>query len=184
MLWHSLVWQNPYLHHTWTMRDERKIAITAVLADGGGGKGLETHDFQCHCWPLATLPARNCLKFLFRFWSSMTFGARIFEQSGSAIAMSGLHWKYCDGNWEPNSWTYNFVEVSGHNLESYQTWGFHIECLHHYAVSDNFFSGGRGGGSKIHCRLLNQWLSRILPRLVGGWGGGGGLRCCIWQCAG
>ncbi len=25
---------------------------------------------------------------------------------------------------KPNSWTYNFIEVSGHNLESSQTWGF------------------------------------------------------------
>ncbi len=30
---------------------------------------------------------------------------------------------------KPNSWTYNFVEVSGHNLESSKTWGFHIQCL-------------------------------------------------------
>ncbi len=25
---------------------------------------------------------------------------------------------------KPNSWTYNFIEVSGHKLESSQTWGF------------------------------------------------------------
>jgi hypothetical protein len=29
---------------------------------------------------------------------------------------------------KPNSWTYNFVEVSGHNLESSQTWGFCVTC--------------------------------------------------------
>ncbi len=32
---------------------------------------------------------------------------------------------------KPNSWTYNFVEVSGHYLESSQTWGFRIQCLHY-----------------------------------------------------
>ncbi len=32
---------------------------------------------------------------------------------------------------KPNSWTYSFVEVSGHTLESSQTWGFCIQCLHY-----------------------------------------------------
>ncbi len=32
---------------------------------------------------------------------------------------------------KPNSWTYNFVEVSGHNLESSQTWSFCMNFLHH-----------------------------------------------------
>ncbi len=42
---------------------------------------------------------------------------------------------------KPNSWTYNFVEVSGHNLESSQTWGFHIQCLQYTPVSiSNHFS--------------------------------------------
>ncbi len=30
---------------------------------------------------------------------------------------------------KPNSWTYNFVEVSGHDLESSQTWGFFMDFL-------------------------------------------------------
>ena len=30
---------------------------------------------------------------------------------------------------KPNSWTYNFAEVSGHNLESSQTWCFHIPTM-------------------------------------------------------
>ncbi len=45
---------------------------------------------------------------------------------------------------KPNSWTHNLVEVSGHNLESSQTWGFHIQCLHYKLVSHHFCS--RGGG--------------------------------------
>ncbi len=32
---------------------------------------------------------------------------------------------------KPNSWTYNFAEVSGHNLESFQTWGFCMDFLNH-----------------------------------------------------
>ncbi len=32
---------------------------------------------------------------------------------------------------EPTSWMYNFVEVSGHNLESSQTWGFCMDFLNH-----------------------------------------------------
>ncbi len=39
------------------------------------------------------------------------------------------------GSWTkpeaPNSWTYNFVDNSGHNLESSQTWGFFMDFLHH-----------------------------------------------------
>ncbi len=30
---------------------------------------------------------------------------------------------------EPNSWTYNFVEVFRHNIESSQTWGIRKQCL-------------------------------------------------------
>ncbi len=32
---------------------------------------------------------------------------------------------------KPNSWIYNFVEVSRHNLESSQTWGFCMNFLNH-----------------------------------------------------
>ena len=42
---------------------------------------------------------------------------------------------------KPNSWTYNFVEVSGHNFESSQTWGFRIQRLHYKPVSEHFCSG-------------------------------------------
>ncbi len=45
-----------------------------------------------------------------------------------------------------NSWTYNFVEVSGHNLENSQTWGFCVQCLHYKPASNHFCSRGRGGG--------------------------------------
>jgi hypothetical protein len=30
---------------------------------------------------------------------------------------------------KPNSWTYNFIEVSGHNLGSSKTWGFFMDFL-------------------------------------------------------
>ncbi len=48
---------------------------------------------------------------------------------------------------KPNSWMYNLVEVSGHNLESSQTWDFRIQYLHYKPVSNHFCSR-RGGGSK------------------------------------
>ncbi len=31
--------------------------------------------------------------------------------------------------WKLNSWTYNYVKVSGQNVERTQTWGFLIHCL-------------------------------------------------------
>jgi hypothetical protein len=41
-----------------------------------------------------------------------------------------------------NSWTFTFVEVSGHNLEISQTWGFPIRCLHYKPVSNQSCSWG------------------------------------------
>ncbi len=45
---------------------------------------------------------------------------------------------------KPNSWTYNFVQVSGHNLESSQTGGFRVQFLQYKRVSNSFCSGGGG----------------------------------------
>ncbi len=59
-------------------------------------------------------------------------------------------------NLKLNSWTYNFVEVSGHNLESYQTWGFHIKCLPYKPIENHFCSGGRGGGLYLLVDVVNN----------------------------
>jgi len=48
-----------------------------------------------------------------------------------------------------NSWTHSFVQVSGQNLESSQTWGFQVQCLHYKPVSNHFAPGGGGGGGEI-----------------------------------
>ncbi len=61
-----------------------------------------------------------------------------------------------------NSWTNNFVEVSWHNLESSQTWGFHTQCLHYKPVSNTTFARGGGGGGKS-VRLLSQLHPRVRP---------------------
>jgi hypothetical protein len=45
-----------------------------------------------------------------------------------------------------SSWTYNFIEVSWHNLGSSRTGGFRKQCLHYKPVSDHFFSSGVGVG--------------------------------------
>ncbi len=46
---------------------------------------------------------------------------------------------------KPTSWTYDFVKVSGHNIESSQTWGFRIQYLHYKPVSTTIAHGGGGG---------------------------------------
>jgi hypothetical protein len=57
-----------------------------------------------------------------------------------------------------NSWKYNnFVEVSGHNLESSQTWGFRIESLQNQPVSNHFCSGG-GGDKNLLVEVM--WIAR------------------------
>jgi len=44
---------------------------------------------------------------------------------------------------KPTSWTYNFFELSGHNLGSSQTWGFRIQCLHYKPVFKLLLLGGK-----------------------------------------
>ncbi len=43
---------------------------------------------------------------------------------------------------KPNSWMYNFVEVSGHNLESSQTWGVCVDFLNHMREGEYGFLSG------------------------------------------
>ncbi len=51
-----------------------------------------------------------------------------------------------------NSWTYNFAAVSGHKLESSQTWGSRWQWLHYKPVSNHFCSRGKGEGGKLLSR--------------------------------
>ncbi len=44
----------------------------------------------------------------------------------------------------PNSLTYNYLEISGHNPESSETWGFRIQYLHYKPVSNTSVQGGWG----------------------------------------
>jgi hypothetical protein len=48
----------------------------------------------------------------------------------------------------PDSWTYNFVEVSGHNLESFQTWGLSIQ--YNVYITNLIQTTFLGGGGGIH----------------------------------
>jgi hypothetical protein len=63
----------------------------------------------------------------------MSFGAIEAPFFSSACFRFGLWGCYC--TWsivihlKPNSWTYNFVEVSGNKLDCSQTWGFCIDFL-------------------------------------------------------
>jgi hypothetical protein len=59
---------------------------------------------------------------------------------------------------KPNSWTYNFVDVSMHNLESSQTCVFRIQCLDYKPVSNHFCWGEMQGG-----KLLSELRQRIRP---------------------
>ncbi len=58
---------------------------------------------------------------------------------------------------KPNSWAYNFIEVSGHNLESSQTWGFSI--LYNVYITNQFqatFAHGGREGVKSVSRTVNS----------------------------
>ncbi len=54
---------------------------------------------------------------------------------------------------KPNSWAKNFVEVSGHNLRSSQTWDFRIQCLHLQTSFKPILLGG-GGGLKLKLKTF------------------------------
>ncbi len=73
-----------------------------------------------------------------------------------------LCWFTSERAQKPNSWTYKFVEVSEHNLESSQTWGFHIQCLHYKPVSNHFFSREREG--RGDCEKQGGKLLRLLSK--------------------
>ncbi len=64
---------------------------------------------------------------------------------------------------KPNSWKYNFVEVSGHNPESFQTWGF---CM---GTGYGFPSGvnSKEGNSLNFCQDFVQEFG--LRSLMGKW---------------
>ncbi len=74
----------------------------------------------------------------------------IMSEAVSQVLRTRLRGNLSGIEQKPNSWTFNFVEVSVHNLESSQTWGFRIQCFHYKPVPNHFFS--RGGGSKM------RWL--------------------------
>ncbi len=62
---------------------------------------------------------------------------------------------------KPNSWTYNFVEVSGHNLESFQTWAIRIvQCLHYKPVSNHICS--RGGVKSVEVTVNSKEEKALL----------------------
>jgi hypothetical protein len=57
---------------------------------------------------------------------------------------------------KPNSWTYNFVEISRHNLESSQAWGFCMDFLNH-----------REGGTVFYQVFLLSPLQRTVTAVTG-----------------
>jgi hypothetical protein len=50
---------------------------------------------------------------------------------------------------KPNSWTYNFVEVSEYDLDSFETWGFREQCSHYKQFQTTFAQEGKGVKSVI-----------------------------------
>ncbi len=56
---------------------------------------------------------------------------------------------------KPNSWTYNFVEVSGHNLASFFRLKVSVYNVHTKNPFQTNFAGEGGGGGKIR---LQRWL--------------------------
>ncbi len=83
----------------------------------------------------------------FNQWTGQWANQIQIKYTNHAIKISTADVKYRYPVLKSNSWTYNFVEVSGLDLESSHIWGFHTQCLHYKPVSNHFCSGGGGGGT-------------------------------------
>ncbi len=121
-------------------------------AGGGGGGGWWSCCCCCRCctcwWrrcgrcpPGCTADTRIlnerfqfCKEFSEQSWSrihertiSLRLYSRYTDPKRKISYLQGVHRTIL----KPNSRTYNFVEVSVHNLASFQTWGFCMDFLHH-----------------------------------------------------
>jgi hypothetical protein len=56
------------------------------------------------------------------------FFVHVYLMTDTRMSYIALAW---DLAWKPNSWTYNFIEVSGHNIQSSQTWGVCMDFIYH-----------------------------------------------------
>ncbi len=61
---------------------------------------------------------------------------------------------------KPNSWTYNIIEVSWHNLESSQTWGLCMDFLNHREGGIIFYQ------VFLLSPLQSNWTVRVCKRLL------------------
>jgi hypothetical protein len=90
----------------------------------------------CSCWQCARLKSflpENMLNYIF-IVREHTYSQQAFEPLIYSMAVRARTFL------NPNSWMSNFVEVSGHNLESSQTWGFCMDFLNHREGGKVFLS--------------------------------------------
>ncbi len=113
---------------------------------GGGGGGLPDHQYRiCSCENYllqgsdlfirrkGLLPQTSlCHTPTFTFTDRTEANILGMEEKKSFTSSTSL---------KPNSWTYNHVKVSGHNLESSQKWGFCMDFLNHGGSGYGFLSG-------------------------------------------
>jgi len=86
------------------------------------------------------------LWYLFNVLRSNSWYCPVKPESFNIIWISVVHMYtvYCTDTWwvqlpKPNSWMYNFVEVSGHNLENSQAWGCCMDFLNHRKEGTVFY---------------------------------------------
>ncbi len=125
------------------LQERRKIQMVQAGHDSGLVKMTDHggHEPGPSLRNLATLVYKNMMMengFTTPQWHSklVNFSWEPWIWKHFAIAVQTV--KYKNTVLKPNSWTYNFVEASGHNLESSPTWGFCIKCLHYKPVLNHF----------------------------------------------
>jgi hypothetical protein len=90
----------------------------------------------CLCTCTSTAVSVSCVRYLLNM-SVFFILSWWYTRAGTSMFCSKRECGVCAvlkinrNTLKPNSWTYNIVEVSGHNLDSSQTWGFCMDFLNH-----------------------------------------------------
>jgi hypothetical protein len=93
-----------------------------ITPDGGGGGSIKkSFSGNCKEKPAVTESATQSHILSFGVKVNNTLGQKYVMHVGRAGTRLRVHSLWVTPDYaEPNSWTYNIIEVSGHNLESSQ----------------------------------------------------------------
>ncbi len=105
-------------------------------------QGCWLHRYKLRNFTLIIIISYTSQRWVLTSWKNLSFQDMTLFRWILNTRKATSRQVYSPHQLKPNSWMYNFVEVSVHNLERFQTWGFRIHCLHCKPVSTHFCAGG------------------------------------------